>query len=195
MRSTADLRHAVRTASETGAAFVPDVLVADDLAPVAGELASAELEPLEAEHGVARQEGSIFVLTGDFPGYPAVAGLRDTLAAAIRGTGSDIGGLDRWYPNEASIQRYDAGALGITPHLDRKRYRYLVAVVTVEGAAEFTLCANRDGDPLDVWQVSAGDLVLLRGPGLAGAEDGRPLHSVRGPAAGRRTSIGFRMDD
>jgi hypothetical protein len=34
----------------------------------------------------------------------------------------------------------------------------------------------------------------LRGPGLRGLEDGRPFHAVRGPAAGQRYSLTFRMN-
>jgi hypothetical protein len=194
MVSTEDLRGALRAASETGAAFVADAVPADVLSAVAAELAPAPFAPLPEHSGRARQQGEIFVLTGEFCGYPAVRLLRDRLTSALRAAGDGIGGLDRWHPNDVSLQRYLASGIGITPHLDLKRYHYLVAVVTVEGTAEFTLCRNREGEPIAAWQASPGSLVLLRGPGLGGVEDGRPLHMVAGPVAGRRTSLGIRMD-
>lgn len=191
---TEDLRGALRAASESGAAFVAGAVPAGVLSAVAAELETAPFTPLPEQYGRARQQGEILVLTGDFQGYPAVGLLRDRLIAGIRAAGAGIGGLDRWHPNEVSLQRYPARGVGITPHLDLKRYHYLVAVVTVEGSAEFTLCRNREGEPAAVWQAGPGSLVLLRGPGLGGAEDGRPLHMVAGPVAGRRTSLGIRMD-
>jgi hypothetical protein len=36
--------------------------------------------------------------------------------------------------------------------------------------------------------------VLMRGPGLGGAEDGRPLHAVGGDPADERYSVSFRME-
>jgi hypothetical protein len=183
-----NLRDALLTVADTGAAFVPHAIPDAFLADVAGEAARITMEPLAPEYGVARQEGSIAVLRGDFDAFPAIAQLRGWLVDAVRAAG-----LDEWCPDEASVQRYEAEALGITPHRDSLRYRYLVAVATIEGTAEFTLCENRDGDPLAVWETHPGSLVLLRGPGLAGVRDGRPIHMVRGPAQGVRTSVGFRQ--
>jgi hypothetical protein len=84
--------------------------------------------------------------------------------------------------------------LGITPHLDLKRYHYLVAIITADGTAPFTICKNRAGDPLTIWAAAAGSLVLLRAPGLDGIDDGRPLHTVSGPDSGQRISVSLRMD-
>jgi hypothetical protein len=114
--------------------------------------------------------------------------------ALVRRDAAEIPGCADWRPNEISIQRYQPGALGITPHLDLKHYHYLVAIITAAGRAPFTLCKNRDGDPLTTWAASAGSLVLLRAPGLDGTDDGRPLHTVSGPPVGQRISISYRMD-
>ncbi|GAA4864325.1 hypothetical protein [Actinomycetospora straminea] len=53
-------------------------------------------------------------------------------------------------------------------------------------------CSDRAGTTVRAWEAGTGSLVLLRGPGLAGVEDGRPLHAVDGPREGRRTSVTFR---
>ena len=87
--------------------------------------------------------------------------------------------------------RYHAGSLGITPHRDNRRYRHLIAILTVQGSASFTLCADRDGTILDQWHTVPNSLVLLRAPGLAGAADSRPFHTVGGPTNDTRISLTF----
>jgi hypothetical protein len=123
------------------------------------------------------------------PQYLALAGLCDELVGQVHRHG-----VPQWLPNEVAVQRYHPGSLGITPHRDQRWFAQLVATITVAGSAPFTLCRNRAGDPIRTWQASEGSLVLLRGPGLAGQEDGRPMHLVGGPTGGTaRTSIGIRM--
>jgi hypothetical protein len=87
-----------------------------------------------------------------------------------------------------------AGALGVSPHVDSKRFAVLVAIFTIEGSARFALCQTRAGEILQEWEAGPGSVTLLRGPGLLDAADRRPFHTVHGPAAGRRFSITFRMN-
>lgn len=158
------------------------------------EASAIPLEPLPSHEGRARQEGEIHVIRGRPDGYPAIQRLSDDLVELVHVHGSEIPGCADWQPNEISVQRYHPGALGITPHLDLKHYQYLVAIVTAAGEAPFTICRNRDGDPLVTWPATAGSLVLLRAPGCDGLADGRPLHAVGGPDSGYRTSISLRAD-
>src|SRR5947209_20633077 len=92
-----------------------------------------------------------------------------------------IRGLRTWKPNEAAVQRYRPGPYGITSHLDGKRYRRLVTVVTTTGEARFSLHSDRDAPPKKTWMVGPGGRVLLRAPGLAGAREGRPVHANGAP--------------
>jgi alkylated DNA repair dioxygenase AlkB len=92
------------------------------------------------------------------------------------------------------VQRYAPGALGVSPHLDSKRFAILVAIFTIQGSARFALCQNRAGTIIQEWDAGPGSLALLRGPGLLDAEDQRPFHTVHGPSAVRRFSITFRMN-
>ena len=87
-----------------------------------------------------------------------------------------------------------AEALGITPHMDGKRFAKLVAIFTTKGNARFTVCKSRKGEVLQQWDVRPASLVLLRAPGFAGLDDGRPFHMVEGPKRGERYSIAFRLD-
>src|SRR5262249_54233894 len=191
----ADLAGGLRSAARdgAGAAFLPDALPADACARIVGELASARFSRLQEHEGRARQEGEILVIRNGLRDYPAIRRLRRELVNAAYEAADEIAGLASWEPNEVSAQRYLAGSLGITPHLDLKRYRYLIVVATVEGTADFTLCKNRQGDLVTTWRAETGSLILLRGPGLGGADDGRPLHAVAGPPPGPRAPPGVRL--
>jgi hypothetical protein len=189
-----DLRSVLAAAAGRGAAFVPDALTERFRRELQDEANAMTLEPMPAEEGVARQEGEILMINGTDSPYRAIEQLRTALNARVSAHADDIDGLGQWRPNHVSVQRYPPGALGITTHLDQKRYHYLVAVFTAEGCAPFMWCKDRAGTPEAVWQAGPGSLVVLRGPGLAGIEDGRPLHTVTGPPAGRRVSVTFRMD-
>jgi hypothetical protein len=66
-------------------------------------------------------------------------------------------------------------------------------VFTLGGSGAFEVRASREGEPLERWQARAGGVTLMRGPGLAGARDGRPYHAVDGPKRGVRCSLALRM--
>jgi alkylated DNA repair dioxygenase AlkB len=141
-----------------------------------------------------RQEADLFIITGGMADHPAVARLRAEFVTRLRRDGSQLPGLGRWWPNEAYVQRYEPGALGVSPHLDSKRFAMLVVIFTIEGSARFALCQDRAGAIVEEWEAGPGSLILLRGPGLLDAEDQRPFHTVSGPTARRRFSITFRMN-
>lgn len=184
------LPETLRSVADTGAAFVEGALTEAFRQALLDEV---EAEPFETlaervgQHGV-RQQAEHRVLLGDeIDDHPGI----DQLCREFMGA---VGPLDGWHPNDVSIQRYQAGSVGISPHLDGKRYRYLVAIFTLEGSGPLAICTDREGTVQTEWQTVPGSLVLLRGPGLGGVEDGRPLHTVRGPDAGRRTSLSLRFD-
>jgi hypothetical protein len=180
----------LREVTAQGAAFVARAFRRPFRDELAAELAAGPYEPVEPVIGQVRQEAESFkVPIGDMEGYPVLSGLCDRLVRQVH-----THGVPEWVPNEVAVQRYQPGSIGITPHRDQRRFALLVAVITVAGSAPFTLCRNRSGDPIRTWQADEGSLVLLRGPGLAGEQDGRPMHHVGGPTGAPRTSIGIRMD-
>ena len=126
--------------------------------------------------------------------FPLLTELCRALRDRVRRHGGGLRGLATWAPNEVGIAHYVPGSIGITPHMDGKWYRRLVVVATVSGRAPFAVCGSRDPDDvMERWVAGPGDLVLMRGPGLAGARDGRPFHLVEGPRHGERLSLGIRM--
>ncbi len=180
----------LREVTEHGAAFAARAFRRPFCDRLAAELRDGRYEPVEPQIGQVRQEAESFEIgVGELDRYPVLSGLCDELVGQVHQHG-----VPEWVPNEVSVQRYQPGSVGVTPHRDQRRYAQLVAVITVAGSAPFTLCRNRDGDPIRTWQADEGSLVLLRGPGLAGDPDGRPMHLVGGPTGTPRTSIGIRMD-
>jgi hypothetical protein len=173
-----------------GAAFAACAVDQPCCARLVAELGSGPYEPVAPVTGQVRQQAEAFGVPVEqlHPRYPVLADLCDELVGQVQRHG-----VPEWVPNEVVIQRYQPGSLGITPHRDQRRFAQLVAVVTIAGSAPFTLCRNRSGDSIQTWQANEGSLVLLRGPGLAGDPDGRPMHTVGGPTGIPRTSIGIRM--
>lgn len=191
---TLDLAAALTDVRDYSAAYVEDALSPDSHQGLETELAGADYDTMSGYAGVARQEGEVLRLRDSLADYPAIEQLRTELIARIHSDGHGIEGADRWQPNEIDVQRYPANALGITPHLDRKRYHVLVAIFTLTASAPFTICADRSGTVQQKWQVAPRSLILLRAPGFAALEDGRPLHTIAGPESGTRTSISLRMN-
>jgi hypothetical protein len=193
MPDAIDLRDALDVVRRDGAAYLPRFLTSDQLGPLRREVDAGPFRDMTGEHGKIRMEIAGFDIAMPMSGFPLMRRLAAELGAAVREHGTGIRGLASWRPNEIGVARYRPGSLGITPHLDGKWYRRLVVVVTIYGSARFAVCRTREGDVIAEWHPGPGDLVLMRGPGLAGQRDGRPFHLVEGPRRGERCSLGVRM--
>jgi hypothetical protein len=168
---------------------VPPALTEELLA----ELTSAPFTPLEPRIGTVHQRGEGLSVEPDDDGFPLVVRLVSELTWEVRA--SRLPGTADYAPNEISCQRYLDERSGITPHMDQRRYRLLVAAFTLVGEATFTVFEDRSARRVvRAWTTRAGDLCLLRAPGLAGHPDGRPTHSVDGPSAGERVSLTVRTN-
>lgn len=188
-----DLRPALDRVAAEGAAFEPDVLTPEAVGRLSAEVAAGPVRPYREQFGQVRQQIEGFDVDAPYVGFPRIGELCRALSTLVREQGSGIHGLSGWHVNEAGVVLYRPGSIGITPHLDGKRYRRLVAVVTLWGSAELNICRDRAGGVMTTFLASARSLTLLRGPGLAFARDGRPFHSVSTPRAGERCAIGLRM--
>jgi hypothetical protein len=189
-----NLGRSLEALREAGAAFVPRALNEPFRQQLQRDIEDGPFERLPDRIGPVRQEVDLFVVTDAMTAHPTLARLRAQFVTRLRQDGPQLAGLRRWWPNEAYVQRYEPGTLGVSPHLDSKRFAVLVAIFTAEGSARFALCQDRAGAIVQEWEAGPGSLTLLRGPGLLDAEDRRPFHTVHGPAAGRRFSITLRMN-
>jgi hypothetical protein len=80
--------------------------------------------------------------------------------------------------NSSVLQRYEEGSIGITPHKDGLGYVNLVCVFVVGGRGRFYVCSDRSGRDAKEVDAPPGNVILMRAPGLFGAEDNRPFHYV-----------------
>jgi hypothetical protein len=187
------LRPALEEVAAVGHCLVRDALVPARAAELVGELAARRFTPLEPVIGTVHQRGEGLTIELDEAGVPATATLVSELADEVRGSG--IPGTAGYTPNEVTCQRYPDHSSGIGPHMDQRRYRLLVAAFTLVGEAPFTVFEDRSAATVvRAWRTRAGDLCLLRAPGLADIPDGRPTHAVGGPDAGTRLSLTVRMN-
>lgn len=189
------LRDALRRTADDGFAHVDELVDPAFLRDLLRELESGPLERMAGTFGKAqvRMEIDGFDVDAPFDGFPRVAELASAFAERVHRDGRAIRGLVTWTPNEAGVGFYRPGSVGVTSHMDGRWYRRLVAVFTVVGSAPFEVRASRDGAVVERWDADAGSVTLMRGPGLAGARDGRPYHAVYGPRRGIRCSMALRM--
>ena len=188
-----DLTGPLREVIDRGASFVPRALDERYLHNLRRELGAGAFQRFQEEFGLVRQRIDGYDIKAPFDGFPLVGELAVDLRDLVRGHGKGIRGVATWAPNEAGVARYPRDSFGITPHLDGKWYRRLVAVFTVFGTARFAICRDRGGEVIASWDAGPGSLSLLRGPGLGGHRDGRPFHTVGAPRRGQRCSLGLRM--
>ncbi|HEY3701854.1 MAG TPA: hypothetical protein VGL32_06335 [Acidimicrobiales bacterium] len=187
------LEAALEEVAGVGHCLVRDALTPAQTAALLAELAPGPFTALEPLIGTVHQRGDgLTVGVGD-EAFPLVARMVSELTGEV--TASRIPGTAGYEPNEITCQRYLDVSSGITPHMDQRRYRVLVAAFTLVGEATFTVFEDRSATKVvRSWTTRGGDLCLLRAPGLAGHSDGRPTHSVAGPATGARVSLTVRMD-
>lgn len=160
---------------------------------VVAELSSDHFVPLQPTIGTVDQRGEALTVHPEDDAFPSARRLVSELTWEVRA--SRIPGTADYAPNEITCQRYRDEHSGITPHMDQSRYRLLVAAFTLVGEATFTVFEDRSAKTIvRAWTTRAGDLCLLRAPGLAGHPDGRPTHSVGGPRAGLRISLTVRTN-
>ena len=188
------LRDALVACATVGHGRVTSAIATDVLRRLRTEIERGHFRPFGESFGEVRQQIDGYDVSVPASGFPLLTALCLDLRDVVRSQGRDVRGLASWAPNEVGVTHYIPGSIGITPHKDGKWYRRMVVVVTVYGRAPFAICASRDPhDIVERWIAEPGDLVLMRGPGLAGARDGRPFHLVEGPRRGERLSLGIRM--
>ncbi|HLB62178.1 MAG TPA: hypothetical protein VJN50_05540, partial [Actinomycetota bacterium] len=157
-----DLRASLRAAARDGAAHVPRALDDGFGRRLRREIDAGPFAPFEEEFGPVRQQIDGYDIRAPMDAFPLTRQLCEHLRVLVRSHGGGVRGLASWKPNEVGVAHYLPGSIGITPHLDGKWYRRLVAVVTLYGAARFAVCGSRDpGDVVVDWRVRPGDLVLM----------------------------------
>jgi len=79
--------------------------------------------------------------------------------------------------NSLSLQKYEQGSIGITPHRDGLRYINLIGIFVIGGKGRFFVCADRSGREAVEIDATPGVVILMCAPGFLG-EDRRPFHYV-----------------
>lgn len=191
------LDEALGLVAERGFARVPGALRPDWRAELLAELEGRHLYAMPERVNHVRQQAEQLVVPPGDARFAATARLARAVAAAVGADHPDpgTGGARPFAPNQAVYLRYRPATGGIAVHRDGKCYSLLVCSFTLCGRAPFSVVADRAGhDVVAEWVTEPGELCLLRGPGFAGHEDGRPLHVVGPPVHGERIALILRMD-
>jgi hypothetical protein len=174
-----------------GAAHFTGAVRRDELAALEADAVALAFHRAPERIGPVRQRADV-AEAGLAEAGAAIRRLARELRRALPGSPTRQG--EGFLPNEVTIMRYRGTCAGISPHRDHARYRELVAIVSLTGAATLAVVADRAGQRrLRTWRCLPGDLVLLRAPGWAGVEDGRPLHLVEPEHGAERLSLSLRM--
>lgn len=80
-----------------------------------------------------------------------------------------------FYFNEMSLQKYEVGSIGITPHLDSARCQNLIVIFVLKGEAKFATCKDRSGAGAYNVHPKPGNVILMRAGGFD-KSDYRPFH-------------------
>ncbi len=188
-----DLGPVLEAVRRDGVAVVAQAIADPFRTRLERELRTVPYEPAPAEVGPVRQETDVFVVR-ELEDFPVVAELAREFRSAVRAHAREIRGLATYAPNEIYLQRYRPRSLGITSHLDGKRYRRLIAFFTVRGLARLSVFRERAGEELARFSIRPGSLAVLRAPGLGGLRDGRPFHAIMPVGIEERVSVGLRMN-
>jgi dihydroneopterin aldolase len=94
--------------------------------------------------------------------------------------------------NELSLQLYEKGSIGITPHLDGFSCKNLICIFILAGTAKFALCDDREGSNPHYLDTTPGNVIIMRAPGFMGS-DFRPFHFLT-DVTERRTVFGLRQN-
>ncbi len=80
--------------------------------------------------------------------------------------------------NSMSLQKYEKGSIGITPHRDGFRYKNVICNFNISGSGRFFICSNRSGKDSNEIDFPPGSILFMRAPGFLGS-DSRPFHFVK----------------
>jgi alkylated DNA repair dioxygenase AlkB len=194
-----ELAEALGEVGQYGVCRIAEALTSDARRDLRRALERLDLQRASQRVGKVLQDFDLLaVKLGAGPENPALAPLR-ALAEAHEGMlrakalSLDEPWLADYVVTDIHVQRYSPGSGGISPHRDSRGFIKLISIFSLGGPAEFRLFRDRQGPPLNRYQLNCGDLLLLRAPGYAQWPSARPLHSVSGPTDDVRYSVTLRM--
>lgn len=95
--------------------------------------------------------------------------------------------------NEMSLQLYEKGSIGITPHMDGLSQLNLICIFVLTGTSTFALCDDRSGLNARTLDTTPGNVIIMRAPGFL-SSDFRPFHFVK-DITERRIVFGLRQSE
>ena len=124
---------------------------------------------------------------------PETVKLKERTQAFIKELVPLFPSLASWQADELSFHLYDNQKVGLSRHRDNLRFRGLIAIVSLSGQCDLVI-THREERIVRV--IKAGDLCLLRAPGLIKSnQEIRPEHSVQNLKSKTRLSMMLRSNN
>jgi len=137
-----------------------------------------EAEIVGSGDKIVRQQMSSFE---EFPGASLFIDLKKSFQVLMDDCLSNL----KTYPfdtrlsfNSMSLQMYEKGSIGITPHRDGLRYKNIICNFNIGGSGSFSICSDRSGKDSKEIDFPPGSILFMRAPGFLGS-DSRPFHFVK----------------
>ncbi|MDA2921013.1 hypothetical protein MYX76_16250 [Desulfobacterota bacterium AH_259_B03_O07] len=138
----------------------------------------AEEEIVGSGDKIVRQQMSSFE---DFPKGSKFIKLKNCFQALLDDCLSNL----KSYPfdtklifNSMSLQKYEKGSIGITPHRDGFRYKNIICNFNISGSGRFFICSDRSRKDSKEIDFPPGSILFMRAAGFLGS-DFRPFHYVK----------------
>jgi dihydroneopterin aldolase len=107
--------------------------------------------------------------------------LKENFEEALLNKITSLSGSENLFPthplrfNDMSLQLYEKGSIGITPHMDFKYSVDLICIFILKGSAKFAICKDREASSPVYLDTRPGNVILMRASGYKGS-DFRPFH-------------------
>lgn len=189
-----DVSNALLEVRDKGAALIPGMLDESFRTRLLREVRRGPFKKVEEKIGPVEQRFESFGFSTEPIPLPYLDTLRILTERIVRREGGSFPILRGWSVKDVAVQKYASDG-GITSHRDYECNNGVIVIYTVVGSCTIEILdGKRDGPVVQVYQPSAGDVMILRGTHLAWTYvDERPFHRVRNVVKHEtRISIAFR---
>lgn len=180
-----DLRPHWKNLCYDGVSLVPNMINKDFLRLLIDEVAAGPFTEGNKGTKLVQQKFDSYAYLFKAKNMPFVNLLLETTKNLINAHGAKFISLAKWNPVDIVVQKYGSDGF-LTAHQDLARHPGVIVSFTLTGRCQFDVLESRNGPVIKTVTPQAGDMLLLRAPGLFSPGihdkrlDERPFHRLTG---------------